>query len=356
MFGFTNIDTNEKITRLITNNKRLHQTKFYIGKRPAITLVKSGNSFTSDGFFPAGAEVRIMRRNIEVVNRLKMIEVKVANRTKWVPINRLATKTWVISWRKYNDTFIDEVNSAIQSFHRAGVMQPKLCVIDSNANNVVFGNIVQAVRNKKRSETCGYIIEGFRAGLTTFPQSLYIRVIDGQVEVKQKDIIGYAKVFVEYLDNFVDKDKVLTTNVAYTLADSAADWGKFVFGPKFSASGMGSGDCADLVFYGAPTVDTDDMSGSIILRPTSSSTNDLTFIRRDSTLPSPSNFAFVAIMKPDKNITRIKKIRQAYVAFTFAAHVNTNPLFIKKYGRVGPIPPPVPGTGGIAGGGPGGAP
>lgn len=308
------------------------------------------------GFFSAGSEVRIAKRNIEVVNRLKLIEVKVSNRTKWVPINRLATKAWVIHWRKHNDTFVDEINSAIQAFHRAGVMQTKLSVVDSNNNNVIFGNVVQALKNKKRSEVCGYIIEGFRAGLTTIPQSIYVRIIEGAVEVPSNQMTGYAKTFIEYLENFVDKDKVLTTNVAFTLSDNASDWGKFVFGPRFSPTGLGSGDCADLVFYDAPAVNTDDMTGTIILSPTTSTTNDLTYIRRDVSLPSPSNFAFAALMKTDKNITRVKRIKQASVVFTFAAHVNTNPLFVKKHGRVGPIPPAAPGTGGIGGGGPGGAP
>ena len=48
MFGYNLIDTVDKIQRIIVANKRLQQTKFYVGKVPAVTMTKQGSSFVAN--------------------------------------------------------------------------------------------------------------------------------------------------------------------------------------------------------------------------------------------------------------------------------------------------------------------
>lgn len=75
-FGYTLLDTPDKIQRYITQNRRLQRTKFYVGKVPAVTMVKSQNTFIANGFLPKNTELRIPRATIVSSNRMRIIEIK----------------------------------------------------------------------------------------------------------------------------------------------------------------------------------------------------------------------------------------------------------------------------------------
>lgn len=47
-FGYTLLETPDKIQRYVTGNRRLQQTKFYVGKVPAVTMAKVGSAFVAN--------------------------------------------------------------------------------------------------------------------------------------------------------------------------------------------------------------------------------------------------------------------------------------------------------------------
>lgn len=339
-FGYNLIDTPEKIQRFVSGNRRLQQTQFYIGKTPAVTMAKSGNTFIANGFLPKHTKLRIRSSIIASVNRMRMVEVKAVGRNAWVPLNKIGTKFFNISFRRTNDTFIDTLNADIQHFRNNGI-NPKLYVDSINPANLIFESVLKGNVIKNKKMACGHFIEGFSgAGATTlYPGSFYIRIIEEGVDVPQND--RYLANIVTYLTHFTDKDRNLTTNVAYVFPNGA-DYGIPLYGKSYiGRAGSGGPDCADVVFYGAPAVDTDDGVGAIILKPSTTATGAgaVSYVLRRGPQPPSDTFCYLASMKQGKNISRPKRIRNATIQMTFTKHIENNPNVVKKGITIGPIPP-----------------
>lgn len=336
-FGYNLIDTPEKIQRFVIGNRRLQQTKFYVGKTPAVTMTKSGNTFIANGFLPKHTQLRIRNPVIVAVNRMRVIEVKAVGRSAWLPINKIGTKMFNISFRKTNDTFIDTLNADIDHFRRSGTY-PKLYIGSINPANLIMENAVRGNVSRNKKSTCQYFIEGLTGGAGIL-QSFFIRVIEEGVDVPQND--RYLANIINYLTHFTDKDRNLTTNVAY-IFPNGADYGIPLYGKSYvGRTGAGSPDCADVVFYGSPAVDTDENEGAIILKPSSSATGPgaVSYVLRQGTQPPAETFCYLASMKQGKNISRPKRIKNAVIQMAFTKHIENNPNVVKKGATVGPVPP-----------------
>lgn len=337
-FGYTLLDTPEKIQKYITNNRKLQQTKFYVGKTPAVTMSRTGNSFIANGFLAKNTELRISSAVIAASNRMRLIEIKAAGRKCWLPLNRIGIKSFTnISFRKTNDTFIDSLNADIQYFQRNGI-QAKLYVNSISPANLIYDIAVKGNVSKNKKSACQYYIEGFSSGIAAFPSSFFIRVIETAIDIPSND--RYSAEIIKYLTHFIDSDKNLTTNVAY-IFPNGTDYGVPLYGKGYvGRSGAGSPDCADVVFYGAPSVDTDEMTGSIILKPNiPSSASTVTYVLRRGIQPPSEVFCYLASMKQGKNITRPKRINNAILQMTFTKHIENNPNVVKKGTTIGIIPP-----------------
>jgi hypothetical protein len=336
-FGYTLLETPDKIQRFITGNRRLQQTKFYVGKTPAVTLAKTGNTFVANGFLPKHTQLRIQRATIAASNRMRLIEVKAVGRSCWLPLNKIGVKAINISFRRTNDTFIDSLNADIQHFQRNGVY-PKLYVDSISPANLIFENTTKGSVIKNKNAACGYFIEGFSGDFSGILNSFYIRVIEEGINIPTND--KYLPSIITYLTHFTDKDKNLTTNVAY-IFPNGADYGIPLYGKGYTGkTGSGSIDCADVVFYGAPAVDTDEGTGSIILKPSNlTTTTSISHVLRRGTQPPADTFCYLASIKLGKNITRPKRIKNAIIQMTFSRHVENNPNVIKKGATIGPVPP-----------------
>lgn len=337
-FGYNLIDTPEKIQKLITGNRRLQQTKFYVGKTPAVTMAKTGNTFVANGFLSKHTQLRIRNPIIAAVNRMRLVEVKAVGRSAWLPINKIGTKMFNISFKKTNDTFIDTLNADIDHFRRNGTY-PKLYVDSINPANLIFQSTIKGDVIKNKKQACEYFIEGFAGELTLFPVSFYIRVIEEGVDIPLND--RYISNIINYLTHFTDKDRNLTTNVAY-IFPNGTDYGVPLYGKSYvGRTGAGNPDCADVVFYGAPAVDTDEGAGAIILKPSASTTGPGTalYVLRRGPQPPADTFCYLATIKQGKNITRPKKIKNATIQMAFTKHIENNPNVVKKGSTVGPIPP-----------------
>ena len=270
-----------------------------------------------------------------------MIEVKAGSRQCWLPLNRIGVKMWDIGipFRRHNDTFIDALNADIAHFARNGI-QPKLYIGSNNSrSNLIFESVAGGRKTNNKKHACQYSVEGVPAGNAIYAQTYYIRIIEDAVDISSKD--QYRNIIVHYLTHFIDKDKNLTTNVAYVLPDGA-DYGKAIYGPDYMGrSGTGSPNCADVVFYGVPSLDVDDIDGSIIIKEGSAAATpfSISYIRRNGPQPPASNFCYLASMKAGVNITSPKRIKNAKLQLTFTRHVDGNPKIIKKGQSIGPIPP-----------------
>lgn len=336
-FGYTLLETPDKIQKYITGNRRLQQTKFYVGKTPAVTMAKSGNNFVANGFLPKHTQLRVPRATMASSGRMRLIEVKAAGRSCWMPLNKIGVKSFNITFRKTNDTFIDSLNADIQHFTRSGT-QPKLYINEIAPANLIFDIVVKGNKAKNKRSTCQYYIEGFSGGTASYSSSFFVRVIETAVDVPMNDRMSGE--IVKYLTHFTDSDKNLLSNVAY-IFPNGADYGVPLYGKGYSGrTGDGNPDCADVVFYGAPSVDTDEPTGSIILKPSEPSTaTNVTFVVRRGTQPPANSFCYLASIKQGSNITRPKKIKNAILQMTFTKHVENNPNVIKKGSTAGPIPP-----------------
>lgn len=268
---------------------------------------------------------------------MRLIEVKAVGRTCWLPLNKIGVKSFNVTFRKTNDTFIDTLNADIQHFQRNGT-QPKLYIDSINPANLIFDITVKGNKAKNKRSACQYYIEGFSGGIAAFPSAFYIRVIEEAVDVSTSD--RFAGEIIKYLTHFTDSEKNLTTNVAYILPNGT-DYGVPLYGKAYSGrTGTGGPDCADVVFYGAPAVDTDEIHGAIILKPSEpSTTSNITYVYRLGTQPPAENFCYLASMKQGKNITRPKRIKNAILQLTFSKHVANNPNVIKKGTTIGAVPP-----------------
>lgn len=337
-FGYNLINTPQKIQNLITSNRRLQQTKFYVGKIPAVTLSRQGNTFVANGFLPKHTQLRIPSPTIVSSNRMQLIQVKAIGRTCWLPLNKIGVKMFNISFRKTNDTFIDTLNADIEHFMRLGI-QPKLYLDNNNSNaNLVFFSTMKGYVSKNKKNECKYSIEGLISDQGRILRSVYIRVIEDAIDTPKNE--RYYEEIVKYLSHFTDQDKKLTTNVAYILPDNV-DYGTALYGKGYTnRSSIGSPTCADFVFYGAPAIDTDELTGSIILKSNNPNTaTTISYINRHDVQPPASNFCYLAMMKAGKSIWRPKRIKDATIQFTFTSHIENNPNIIKKGQTIGPVPP-----------------
>jgi hypothetical protein len=100
--------------KYVTDNKRFHEIEYEIekGKRTVLYTKKGKNLVAGTTEYKEGTKLNIIKKDIFVFGNIKMAEIKISNKTGFIPINMIRKPT-VGNGTQYEDEVVDAINNFI---------------------------------------------------------------------------------------------------------------------------------------------------------------------------------------------------------------------------------------------------